>query len=149
MSDISALRARIPVLVRSLGVWEGTFTRVDLAGKVLDRCSSRLTCSVRPDGVYRQVDEFRWDDGHTETMVLVASIGDDGLNFSTERIEGRTWQAGPDNMVGTWSHRSDPQSRTWEILTLTDEDHRKARCHQHFQRGELTGFTLIDEHRAG
>ncbi|MFN3330074.1 MAG: hypothetical protein ACK419_04020 [Pyrinomonadaceae bacterium] len=71
MSDaIKAKLEEFPVFARHMGVWEGTYTRMDArTGEILDRHRSRFTCKILEDGSYWQQNEYFWDDGKKEVKV--------------------------------------------------------------------------------
>jgi hypothetical protein len=147
MSDVSALAAQMPLLARTLGVWEGTYTRVDPEGKVLDRHRSRLTCSWLPDGTYLQVNEYTWDNGRREVIRFPATVSEGRLHFDTERILGDAREIGPTTMVLNWVYKHDPTGFLWELITLSDDFNRKSRVWQHFDGSRLVAVTVIKEER--
>ena len=147
MSDVSALAVQMPLLARTLGAWEGTYTRVNPAGHLLDRHRSRLTCDWLDDGTYMQVNEYFWDDGRTQTFRFPGTISGGRLHFDTERIVGDAWEIGPTNMVLHWVYKDDPTGFLWELITLTDNFNRKSRVWQHFDAGQLVAVTVISEER--
>ena len=137
------------MLFRTLGVWDGSYTRVDTRGEVLDRHHSRLTCSWLDSGTYLQVNEYSWEDGRRETIHFPATLEGRRLRFDTERIAGEAWEIGPTNMVLNWSYKHDPTGFLWELITLTNDFSRKSRTWQHFAAGELVAVTVIEERRIG
>jgi hypothetical protein len=147
MSDVSELAAQMPLLARTLGVWNGTYTRVDSAGAILDHHRSRLTCSWLDDGTYLQVNEYTWDDGRSETFRFPATVSGGRLHFDTERILGDAWEIGPTNMVLNWVYKHDPTGFLWELITLSDDFNRKSRVWQHFDASKLVAVTVIEEKR--
>lgn len=149
VTDLSALAAQMPLLARTLGIWDGTYTRVDPDGRLLDRHRCRLTCSWQDDGTYLQVNEYSWDDGRRETFRFPATVSGGRLHFDTERILGDAWEIGPNTMVLNWVYKQDPSGFRWELITLSDDYNRKSRVWQHFDGSKLVAVTVIKEERAG
>ena len=149
MSDISVLAAQMPLLARTLGVWSGTYTKVDPLGAVLDRHRSRLTCSWLDDHTYLQVNEYTWDDGRRQEFRFPGVVSHGRLHFDTERILGDCWEIGPTNLVLNWVYKDDPSGFLWELMTLSDDFRRKSRVWQFFDSHQLTAVMLIKEERVG
>ena len=147
MSDISALAGQMPVLARTLGVWEGTYTKVDPAGAVLDRHRCRLTCSWLDDGTYLQVNEYAWEDGRREVHRFPGTVREGRLHFDTERIRGVSWEISDTNLVLNWVYKHDPSGFLWELITLSDDFRRKSRVWQFFDGHQMTALMLIKEER--
>jgi hypothetical protein len=147
MSDISILRQQMPLLARTLGVWEGTYTKVDPFGAILGQHRSRLTCSWLDDGTYLQVNEYTWDDGRRQEFRFPGTVSDGRLHFDTERIRGDCWEISPTNLVLNWVYKHDPSGFLWELMTLSDDFRRKSRVWQFFDGHQMTAVMLIKEER--
>ncbi len=140
--------ADFPVFERHLGVWEGTYTRMDAAtGEIVDRHKSRLTC-MRDGTAWSQRNEYTWDDGRTEVQEFGGTFQDGRLSFDTPRLVGEAWEVDDDTIVLRWVYRQEPDHQFSEIITLESEDHR-ARIWKHFEKGAFAKLTVIDEKRVG
>jgi hypothetical protein len=134
-----------------LGIWEGTYTRIQPDGTVTDKWRSRLSIRLFDTNKYHQVNEYIWDDGHYEFHDFgISQFNEAGeLIFDNPRILGKAWETG-DSVVLTWSYRDRPGSNLYEIIDLIGEQkkHRirvwKWSCNDTFE-----GLTMIDEHKTG
>ncbi|MEM7355844.1 MAG: DUF3598 family protein [Acidobacteriota bacterium] len=135
-----------PVFDRHIGVWEGTYTLIDRAsGEVLDQHKSRLSCSI--DGAkWSQRNEYDWADGRREDKAFDGDFRDGKLVFDTPRLKGAAVEADEKTIVLRWVYTHEPSSDYSEIITLVDDNHR-SRTWQHFENGDFTKLTIIDERR--
>jgi len=132
---------------KHVGVWEGTYTRINADGSVRDKWKSRLTIRFEGERDYHQVNEYMWDDGHYECHDFgVCRFNDDGeLIFDNPRILGKSWET-QSSVVLTWTYRDRPGSKLFEIIDLIGpEDKHRIRCWKWAQDDEFQGLTMIDE----
>ena len=133
------------VFPKHLGVWEGTYTRIDEQGRVLDRHESRLTCRIIDGYKWHQNNFYRWPDGRTQSIDFPGEFSEDGvLHFDTPRLRGRAWEAAPDLILLQWEYVNEPGTRLSEMIWLIAEGHR-CRVWQHTLHGEYKGVTMIEE----
>lgn len=138
-----------PVFARHMGVWEGTYTRIDTkTGQILDRHRSRLTCKILDDGSYWQQNEYFWDDGRTEVKQFPGEFKDKVLHFDNERLLGDAYEVDQNTICLFWINKNEPGVRYAEIISLESDTHR-CRVWQHFENGEFTKVTVIDEKKVG
>ncbi len=143
----SGTRPALKVFPRHVGVWEGTYTRLDAAGAVLDRHASRLVQTLEDGYKWTQKNTYVWPDGRTATFVFPGEFTPDGrLIFDTPRIRGYAWETGEDNAVLTWEYVDEPGTRLWELISLTEPGHR-VRTWQHTRNGQFEGLTVIEERK--
>lgn len=128
------------------GIWEGTYTRLNPQGQVIDHHKSRLTLSL--DGnKWSQTNEYTWADGKREFHDFGVSYFDDNerLQFDNPRIKGESWESG-DNIILWWTYKNEPGTMLYEIITLLGDGHRM-RTWQHSRNGVFEGLTMIEERR--
>lgn len=136
-----------PVFAKHMGVWEGTYTRFDTkTGKILDRHRSRLTCKILEDGTYWQQNEYLWEDGRTEVKQFPGEFREGALRFDNERLRGEAYEVDANTIFLFWQNKNEPNTRYSEIITLESDNHR-CRVWQHFENGEFTKITVIDERK--
>ena len=126
------------------GVWEGTYTRLDPQGKVLDHHSSRLTMLLQGQD-WRQTNEYKWEDGKHEFHNFgIAQFDNEGvMTFDNPRIFGKAWESEPSIMLW-WTYKDEPGSKLFEIITMIEDGHRM-RTWQHSRNGVFEGLTMIEE----
>lgn len=136
---------------KHLGIWEGTYTRIAPDGQRLDRFRSRLSIRMLDGYRYHQVNEYFWDDGHTELHDFgVSSFNEDGvLLFDNPRILGKAWET-ENSVVLTWSYKDRPGSNLYEIIDLIGpkQEHR-IRVWKWSFNDDFEGLTMIDERKVG
>jgi hypothetical protein len=131
------------------GVWEGTYTRIAPSGEMLDRFRSKLSIRMLPGGRYHQVNEYFWDDGHTELhdFGMCQFNDDDVLVFDNPRILGKAWET-DNSVVLTWSYKDRPGSNLYEIIDLIGPKQKhRIRCWKWSYNDEFEGLTMIDERK--
>jgi len=132
---------------KHIGVWEGSYTRINADGSIRDKWKSRLTIRWEGPGNYHQVNEYMWDDGHYECHDFgVCQFNEKGeLIFDNPRILGKAWET-HNSIVLTWSYRDRPGSKLYEIIDLIGpEDKHRIRVWKWAQDDEFQGLTMIDE----
>ncbi|MCU0391685.1 MAG: DUF3598 family protein [Thermoflexibacter sp.] len=128
------------------GIWEGTYTRLNEKGEVIDKHNSRLTLKLEGDK-WSQKNEYMWDNGKKEVHDFgISQFNKDGiLVFDNQRIKGEAWEA-DQVIVLHWIYNDTPGSHLYEIITLLGDGHRM-RTWQHSLNGKFTGLTMIEERR--
>lgn len=75
------------------GTWEGTYTRTDAAGNVVDSHKSYLELQ-RVGNKWRQKNVYTWPDGRSQTFEFEGRFNPEGeLEFNTERLIGKAWKS--------------------------------------------------------
>lgn len=143
------IREDMPRLVRHEGEWEGTYTYVDIHGKVIDQHHSHLRCSFPSDGdgPYRQINTYTWEDGRQEVHDFPAQYRDHQIWFDTERIDGHAWEVDDRTLILTWSYKHDPEEYLYELIHLDATGNHRARVWEWFHDGACYMRTLINETR--
>jgi hypothetical protein len=130
------------------GIWEGTYTRINAHGEVIDQHKSRLTLKLSGNE-WSQTNEYTWADGKREFHDFGKSLFDaeERLQFDNPRIKGEAWEA--DKVINLWwTYKEQPGTMLYEIITLIDDTHRM-RTWQHSRNGVFEGLTMIEERRVG
>ncbi len=128
------------------GIWEGTYTRINEKGEVIDHHQSRLTLRIEGN-VWKQQNEYTWEGGKHELHDFGAAAFDEAgmLHFDNARILGKAWESS-DVICLEWSYKQQPGSQLYEIISLLGDGHRM-RTWQHSQSGQFQGLTMIEERR--
>ena len=135
-----------PVFKRHHGVWEGTYTLIDLQGRILDQHKSRLRIEVKKDGTYFQRNTYTWPDGRQESHEFPGVFHDGALHFDTPRLKGRSLECTEDIIVLYWNYNHKPADSLAEIITLIS-DTRRVRTWQFIEDGHLTKLMAIEENK--
>lgn len=146
---MSIIQEAMPVLARHEGEWQGTYTVIDAAGKIIDRHESRLTCQFPQDGShdYYQINRYTWADGKHEEYEFPGAYRDKKLWFDTERIQGNAWEA-DDSIVILWfSYKTMPDYYVYEMIHISPCSNYRARTWHWFKDHQLFQRTLIQEER--
>lgn len=142
---------KLKLFPKHLGVWEGTYKRINPDGTLRDEWKSRLSVRFESEDFrkYHQVNEYMWSDGHYECHDFgVCEFNDDWeLIFDNPRILGKAWET-QNSIVLNWSYRDRPGSNLYEIIDLIGpkEEHR-IRCWKWSTNDVFEGLTMIDEHK--
>ena len=145
-----SLRASLPFLARSEGVWEGYYRYYDGDGNKIDEHKSRLICRIIEDRDYHQTNVYRWADGKKDTRDFPAEIQGERLVFTNE-ITG--WAQAVDldehgrTMMLHWTRNNEPDLYLYEMIQLSDDGEARARVWQWFKSDRLLQRTIIDERR--
>jgi Domain of unknown function (DUF3598), N-terminal len=144
-----AIRDEMPVLARHEGEWTGTYTEVDIEGRIIDKFASHLTCSFPLDGSgdYFQINRYTWDDGHMEEHRFPANFKDGKIWFDSDRITGHAWEIDDKTIVLNWSYKNNPENYLYEMIQISSNGNHRARTWHWFNNGELFKRTLIKETR--
>jgi hypothetical protein len=135
------------VFKRHHGIWDGTYTRMDAkTGAILDHHKSRLYCNMDGD-VWRQRNEYTWADGRREVREFPGGfIGNGWLRFDNERLTGQACGVDANTIFLEWTYKGEEGNHYCEFITLISDTHR-ARVWKHFENGEFTKLTVIDENK--
>lgn len=145
-TNVNQRVSEFPLFDKHHGVWEGTYTLMDArTGEILDRHQSRLTCTKNGNS-WHQKNEYTWDDGRRESKEFPGVFADGALRFDNPRLRGEAFEVTPATIILTWQYKDRPGDHLAEIITLVDDRHR-ARTWQHFEGGEFTKLTVIDERK--
>lgn len=146
MSDI---REGMPVLTRHEGDWIGTYTLVDIEGKILDKHKSHLTCQFPADGDYSyyQINRYEWADGKKEEHKFPGTYRDKKLWFDTERIEGKAWEVDDLTIILWFSYKTIPNAYLYEMIQISPCNNYRSRTWHWFKDDRLFQRTLIQEER--
>ncbi|MCS6807417.1 MAG: DUF3598 family protein [Bacteroidota bacterium] len=137
----------LTVFPKHTGVWEGTYTRINAQGEVIDKHRSRLTLALN-GREWTQTNEYIWDNGKREFHDFGVSYFDDNdrLQFDNHRIKGEAWESSNDIINLYWTYKEEPGTLLFEIITLLGDGHRM-RTWQHSRNGKFEGLTMIEERR--
>lgn len=139
----------LKIFPKHIGVWEGSYTRINPDGSVRDKWRSKLTCRFVGERGYHQVNEYTWDDGFYECLDfgICQFDKDNVLIFDNPRILGKSWET-DGSIVLHWEYKDKPGSKLFEIIDLIgpDETHR-IRVWKWALGDEFQGLTMIDERK--
>jgi hypothetical protein len=143
------IREEMPVLVRHEGDWVGTYTLVDLEGKILDKHESHLTCQFPEDGSYPyyQINRYKWSDGKQEEHQFPGTYHDKCLWFDTERMQGKAWEADDSIIILRFSYKTAPDMGLSEIIQISPCNNYRARTWHWYKNNQIIRRTLIQEER--
>ncbi len=129
-----------------VGTWEGTYTRLDEKGIIIDQHKSRLTLRLEGNA-WSQKNEYTWENGKKEVHDFGVSYFDSNgiITFDNQRIKGSSWEADK-VIILHWTYVEKPGSNLYEIITLLGDGHRM-RTWQHSLNGQFIGLTMIEEYR--
>lgn len=148
------LMRRMPAAGSMEGVWEGTFTRVDANGKILESFPSRIEARFLPDGEtydFYQTNTYRPGTDEATTIESYGKWDVDRLHFFNDRLEGwsKDIDLDPLGLTSVFLMKFRDGSLTVsEIISRDAEDpDRRMRATQYMQGGKIVRRTLIDERR--
>jgi len=130
------------------GVWEGTYTRIDIDGNLVDKWKSRLTIKMLPNRMYHQVNEYMWDDGFYECLDFgICPFNEKGeLIFENPRLSGKAWETGR-SIVLIWEYKHRPGMTLFEQIDLIGNDDHRIRVWKWSEGDTFNGITMIDERK--
>lgn len=149
-SDLeSDIHIAMPVLARHLGDWVGTYTLIDLEGRVLDKHTSHLSCQFPTDGScdYYQINRYKWADGKREEHQFPATYRDNQIWFDTDRIQGHAWEADASTLILKFAYKDVPDFYLYEMIQISPCGNHRARTWQWFKNNQIFQRTLIQEER--
>lgn len=129
------------------GRWEGVYTHIDTAGRVLERHQSSVTCVFPETGPYAyvQYNRFTWDDGRVVETQLPGVLREGKLWWDTDTFSGCAWQTDDDLILLNLKRKDDPGAHFVEIIALGASGVDRARTWHWFKDGALFKRTLCDE----
>ena len=130
------------------GVWEGTYTRINADGQLVDKWKSRLTIKMLPGRKYHQVNEYMWDDGFYECLDFgVCPFNEKGeLIFENPRLSGKAWETGR-SVVLIWEYKHRPGMTLFEQIDLIGNDDHRIRVWKWSEGDTFNGITMINERK--
>ena len=130
------------------GIWEGTYTRINPAGELIMRFNSRLTIRMFDGNKFHQVNQYFWDDGHSECHDFgVCEFTPEGhLPFSGSRISGYAWET-ENSICLTWTYNNWPGSSLYEMIDLIGDGTHRIRVWKWSEYDQFLGITMIEERR--
>ena len=133
---------------KHLGVWEGTYTRINPAGQITNHFRSCLSIRMFDENRYHQVNQYFWDDGHEEfhDFGICQFDGSGTLIFDNPRIYGESWET-RDSICLVWTYRNRPGSKLFEMIDLIGDGNHRVRNWRWTENDEFQGLTMIDERR--
>ncbi|MBE9005020.1 DUF3598 family protein [Fortiea sp. LEGE XX443] len=146
---MSNIRQEMPVLARHEGDWIGTYTLVDLEGKILDKHESHLSCQFPDNSLdsYYQINRYKWSDGKQEEHKFPGMYRDKTLWFDTERIQGKAWEVDNSTLILWFSYKTAPAMYLYEMIQISPDNNHRARTWQWFKNHQIYQRTLIQEQR--
>lgn len=146
---MSTLRDQMPVLARHEGDWQGTYTLMDLTGKILDQHHSHLTCQFPADNpnAYHQINRYTWPDGKAEEHQFPGTYRDKKLWFDTDRILGQAWEVDDATLILRFTYKTIPNFYLYEMIQISPCNRHRARTWHWFKDHQLYQRTLIQEER--
>lgn len=146
MKDI---RAKMPVMARHEGSWEGSYIYVNLSGAIVDRHKAELFCTFPSEGAYPyyQINRYTWDDGRFEEIHFPGIYNNNRVWFDNERIKGSIWEIDRRSLVLTWTRKDIPGSYLYELVQLSSDNNHRTRTWHWFKEDSCFQRTLIQETR--
>ena len=150
---MSGIRQAMPMLVRSEGIWDGTYRHYDASGDKIDEHHSRLVCRLPDSGPfdYHQTNHYRWSDGRTDVRDFQANYRDGRIWFDNELIKGWAAEDALDSYQRTmllyWVRKGEPDTYLYEMIQVDDTCRQRTRVWQWIRDGKIRMRTLIDEQK--
>lgn len=150
---MSGIRQAMPMLVRSEGIWDGTYRHYDASGDKIDEHHSRLVCRLPASGPfdYHQTNHYRWSDGRTDVRDFQANYRDGRIWFDNELIKGWAAEDALDSYQRTmllyWVRKGEPDTYLYEMIQVDDTCRQRTRVWQWIRDGKIRMRTLIDEQK--
>lgn len=143
------LKAEMPVMARHEGEWDGTYTYVDLDGKILDNHRAQLSCSFPKEGKfpYYQINKYTWKNGKIEEIHFPGIYRDGKVWFDNERINGSVWEIDHRSLVLTWTRKDIPTSYLYELIQISSDNNHRSRTWHWFKNDQCFQRTIIQESR--
>jgi len=137
----------MPGMLKHEGVWEGVYTHVDVAGKIIDRHKSRVECLFPASGpyAYLQKNLFTWDDGREYRATLPGVLIDGKLWWDTDTFSGFGWETDDGLILLNLDRKDEPGANFYEIIVLGDSGVHRSRTWHWFKDGQLFKRTLCEE----
>lgn len=128
------------------GIWEGTYVRINAKGEKIDEWKSRLTIKMYDNNKYRQVNQYFWADGHSETHDFgECQFNEKGeLIFDSPRIYGKAWET-HNSVILIWEYKNRRGSRLYEMIDLIGDGTHRIRVWKWAEGDRFDGLTMIEE----
>ncbi|MBD2663224.1 hypothetical protein B6N60_03082 [Richelia sinica FACHB-800] len=148
---MSNIRLEMPVLARHAGEWVGTYTLVDITGKIIDQHQSHLSCQFPENSPYHyyQINRYTWENGKTEEHQFPATYQDQKIWFDTERIQGKAWEIDEATVILWFAYKQVPDMYLYEMIQISPDNNHRARTWHWFKNHQIYQRTLIQEKRVG
>jgi hypothetical protein len=146
---MSNIRTEMTVLSRHEGEWVGTYTLVDLAGKILDTYQSHLSCLFPESGdyPYYQINRYTWSDSKKEEYHFPCIYQDKKLLFVSDRLEGKAWEVDERTIIFNFNYKHLPETYLYEMLQISPCGNYRSRTWHWFKDHIVYQRTLIQEER--
>ncbi|YAF96769.1 MAG: DUF3598 family protein [Nodularia sp. CChRGM 3473] len=146
---MSNIREEMPVLARHEGDWVGTYTLIDIEGKIIDQHQSHLTCQFPENDIYSyyQINRYKWSDGKQEEHKFPGTYRDKMLWFDTERIQGKAWEVDDSTLILWFAYKTVPEMYLYEMILLSPDNNHRARTWHWFKNHQIYQRTIIQEER--
>ncbi|MEM7706422.1 MAG: CpcT/CpeT family chromophore lyase [Pseudomonadota bacterium] len=149
------LMRRMPAGGGMEGTWEGTFTRVDPEGKVLETFPTKIVATFLPDGHeydFHQLNIYRSGESNEQVIESYGKWNVDRLHFFNDRLEGWSKDLDLDDSGLTYAFTMNFKDGSGisvsEIISRNPNDlDERLRATQYMKDGKLLRRTLIEERR--
>jgi hypothetical protein len=145
----AAFHAAMPTLLAHEGLWEGTYTHIDVNRNVLDTHKTRVRCEFPQYGpiVYRQHNHFIWEDGREAKAELPGEFRDGRLWWDLPTFSGSAWETHDGLILLSLNRKDEPGARFFEIIMMGEGGKSRSRTWHWFKDGALYKRTLCEETR--
>ncbi|PZM95900.1 MAG: hypothetical protein DIU79_06345 [Actinobacteria bacterium] len=126
------------------GVWEGTYTVLDLSGKIIERFPSKQEGRMEGTQWTERVIYLREGQEPYEHFYH-ATVDGDNVVFHNPDMWGETSRVGEEAIIFSFGWKARPNERIIEV-SRPEGDYR-SRVWQHFIDGKLSKITVIEERR--
>ncbi|MEM9690184.1 MAG: DUF3598 family protein, partial [Pseudomonadota bacterium] len=145
------LMRRMPASGGMEGTWEGTFTRVDPKGKVLETFPTKIVATFLPDGHeydFHQLNIYRLGEGNEQVIESYGKWNVDRLHFFNDRLEGWSKDLDLDDSGLTYAFTMNFKDGSGisvsEIISQNPNNlDERLRATQYMKDGKLLRRTLI------
>ena len=139
----------MPVMLKHEGIWQGSYTHVDIHGKVIDQHDSKVICEFPTSGesAYTQHNHFTWSDGTSKQVSFPGQQQGNRIWWDTETFSGYGWESGADTVMLKLDRKDIPGAYFLEVIILSENNIDRARTWHWFKDGQLFQRTLCDERR--
>ncbi|MEM6499447.1 MAG: CpcT/CpeT family chromophore lyase [Pseudomonadota bacterium] len=149
------LMRRMPASGGMEGTWEGTFTRVDPEGKVLETFPTTIVATFLPDGHeydFHQLHIYRLGESNEQVIESYGKWNVDRLHFFNDRLEGWSKDLDLDDSGLTYAFTMNFKDGSGisvsEIISQNPNNlDERLRATQYMKDGKLLRRTLIEERR--
>jgi hypothetical protein len=149
----SLVELHMPVLARTAGQWEGTYTEVDMTNAVVDQYRFELDISF-PDengAAYRQATRYRWSDGRSQDFVFDASLtlasGRAQIYWDHEVMFGTLFEVDDRTLQLRFTYKGPEVIEVQEAMFVSADGRHRMRTWHWYKDGAPYRKTLVDEVR--